>query len=73
MNGGVIMNDFDTVEVFEIEGGLLLIFEFQDKIIHATMIFGYYNPSIIRERFGIPKTVPIYVNPNSEFWGGYQI
>ena len=67
------MNDYDTVEVFEIEGGLLLIFEFQNKIIHATMIFGYFTTSKIRERFGIPKTVPIYVNPDYEFWGGYEI
>lgn len=67
------MNDYDTVEVFEIVGGLLLIFEFQHKIIHATMIFGCFTPSKIRERFGIPKTVPIYFNPAYKFWGGYEI
>lgn len=67
------MNDYDTVDIFEIEGGLLLLFEFQYKIIHATMIFGYYNPTKMRERFGIPETVPIFVNPDYEFWGGYKV
>lgn len=67
------MNDFDTVEVFEIKGGLLLIFELQNKIKNAALLFGYLNPSKIREFYNIPETVPIYVNPDCEFWGGYEI
>lgn len=65
--------DYDEVNIIEIKGGLLLLFIFQNKIIHATLLFGYFNPSKIRERFAIPKTVPIYVNPEYEFWSGYEI
>lgn len=67
------MNDYDTVEVIEIKGGLLLIFEFQDKIKNAALLFGYINPVKIREFYDIPENVPVYVNPNVEFWGGYNL